>query len=102
MHIYAAGSCSEHARASYTAELPFCLLGWTGSKQYERFLRQHAADCGMKLNSHRCVPTPFRCREGVSAGWREQCRSPTMKAQRCCALHSHAHWITAAACTQLI
>ena len=34
-------------------EYPFCLLGWTGSKQYLRFLRQHAGNCGMYLNSHR-------------------------------------------------
>ena len=45
------------------AELPFCLLGWTGSKQYERFLRQHAADCGMKLNSHRCSAPLGRAQE---------------------------------------
>ena len=36
-------------------EMPFCLLGWTGSKQYERLLRQHAVDCGMKLSSHGCA-----------------------------------------------
>lgn len=34
-------------------EYPFCLLGWTGSKQYLRFLRQHAGNCKMYLNSHR-------------------------------------------------
>ena len=34
-------------------EYPFCLLGWTGSKQYLRFLRQHAGNCHMYLNSHR-------------------------------------------------
>lgn len=34
-------------------EYPFCLLGWTGSKQYLRFLRQHAGNCNMYLNSHR-------------------------------------------------
>ena len=37
------------------AELPFCLLGWTGSRQYMRFLRSHADQRGMKLNSHRWV-----------------------------------------------
>ncbi|KAL3151184.1 hypothetical protein ABBQ38_013039 [Trebouxia sp. C0009 RCD-2024] len=34
-------------------EYPFCLLGWTGSKQYLRFLRQHAGNCNMYLNSYR-------------------------------------------------
>ena len=34
------------------AERPFALLGWTGSRQYLRFLRQHADHCGMTLNSH--------------------------------------------------
>ena len=36
-------------------EQAFCVLGWTGSRQYLRFLRQHAVDRGMHLNSHRCV-----------------------------------------------
>ncbi|KAA6429749.1 MAG: DNA-directed DNA RNA polymerase mu [Trebouxia sp. A1-2] len=30
-------------------EYPFCLLGWTGSKQYLRFLRQHAGNCNMLM-----------------------------------------------------
>ena len=34
-------------------EFAFCLLGWTGSKQYLRFLRQHAGNSNMYLNSHR-------------------------------------------------
>ena len=37
-------------------ECAFCVLGWTGSRQYLRFLRQHAVDLGMALNSHRQVP----------------------------------------------
>lgn len=28
------------------------LVGWTGSKQYLRFMRQHAGNIGMHLNSH--------------------------------------------------
>ena len=36
-------------------DLPFCLLSWTGSTQFLRFLKQHAKDCGMKLTSHGCV-----------------------------------------------
>lgn len=38
-------------------ELPFATLGWTGSRQFLRFMRGHA--CGalaMHLNSHRQVP----------------------------------------------
>ena len=31
---------------------PYALVGWTGSKQYLRFMRQHAGNCGMFLNSH--------------------------------------------------
>lgn len=31
---------------------PFALLGWSGSKQYLRFMRQHAGHCGLNLNSH--------------------------------------------------
>jgi hypothetical protein len=31
---------------------PYALLGWSGSKQYLRFLRQHAGNIGMNLNSH--------------------------------------------------
>ena len=31
---------------------PFALLGWSGSKQYLRFMRQHAGNCGMNMNSH--------------------------------------------------
>ena len=34
-------------------EAPFCVLGWSGTRQYLRFLRQYAADLGMHLNSHR-------------------------------------------------
>ncbi len=34
-------------------EQAFCVLGWTGSRQYLRFLRQHVVDLGMNLNSHR-------------------------------------------------
>ena len=45
-------------------EQAFCVLGWTGSRQYLRFLRQHAVDRGMHLNSHRyvtsCLP-PSSC-----------------------------------------
>ena len=37
-------------------ECAFCVLGWTGSRQYLRFLRQHAVDLGMALNSHRRAP----------------------------------------------
>ncbi|KAK9792746.1 hypothetical protein WJX73_004619 [Symbiochloris irregularis] len=33
-------------------ERAFALLGWTGSRQYVRFLREHAGNCGMKLSSH--------------------------------------------------
>ena len=32
-----------------------CVLGWTGSRQWLRFLRNHAAKRGMALNSHRSV-----------------------------------------------
>ncbi|KAF6250979.1 hypothetical protein COO60DRAFT_1705216 [Scenedesmus sp. NREL 46B-D3] len=28
------------------------VVGWSGSKQYLRFMRQHAGNCGMSLNSH--------------------------------------------------
>jgi hypothetical protein len=31
---------------------PYALLGWSGSKQYLRFLRQHTGNVGMNLNSH--------------------------------------------------
>ena len=37
-------------------EFAFGYLGWVGSRQYLRFLRQHAAERGMHLNSHRCAP----------------------------------------------
>jgi hypothetical protein len=41
-------------------EQPFCVLGWTGSRQYLRFLRQHAVDLRMHLNSHRYISgNPF-------------------------------------------
>ncbi|KAK9827505.1 hypothetical protein WJX74_006340 [Apatococcus lobatus] len=33
-------------------QLHFGLLGWTGSKQFLRFMRAHAGDRGMLLNSH--------------------------------------------------
>ena len=36
-------------------EAAFCVLGWSGSRQYLRFLRQYAVDLGMHLNSHRCA-----------------------------------------------
>ena len=42
-------------------EYPFCLLGWTGSKQYLRFLRQHAGNCNMYLNSHRQACSKHAC-----------------------------------------
>ena len=41
-------------------ECHFCVLGWSGSRQYLRFLRQWAVDLGMHLNSHRRAR--FRCR----------------------------------------
>lgn len=31
---------------------PMAVVGWSGSKQYLRFMRQHAGTCGMNLNSH--------------------------------------------------
>ena len=34
-------------------ELQMCLIAWTGSKQYLRFLRQHAINRGMSLSAHR-------------------------------------------------
>ena len=37
-------------------EHSFCVLGWTGSRQWLRFLRNHAAKRGMLLNSHRQAP----------------------------------------------
>ena len=39
-------------------EAAFCVLGWSGSRQWLRFLRQYAADLGMHLNSHRCGSLP--------------------------------------------
>ncbi len=58
------------------AERAACILGWTGSRQYLRFLRQYAADRGLHLNSHRhatlstciCEALPLLCTE-VSAGF---------------------------------
>ncbi len=37
-------------------ELAFGQLGWTGAKQFLRFMRAHAGDRGMLLNSHGSVP----------------------------------------------
>lgn len=34
------------------ASMPMALVGWTGSKAWLRFMRQHASNCGMLLNSH--------------------------------------------------
>lgn len=34
-------------------EWAFALVGWVGSRTFLRFLRQHARDLGMQLNSHR-------------------------------------------------
>ena len=34
-------------------ELAFGYLGWVGSRQYLRFMRQHAQLRGMHLNAHR-------------------------------------------------
>ncbi|KAL4428436.1 hypothetical protein ABPG75_002525 [Micractinium tetrahymenae] len=36
-------------------EWAFGLVGWTGSRQYLRFMRQHAKDSGMFLSSHRLL-----------------------------------------------
>lgn len=36
-------------------EWAFGLVGWTGSRQYLRFMRQHAKDMGMFLSSHRLL-----------------------------------------------
>ena len=36
-------------------EWAMALVGWIGSRQYLRFMRQHAKDLGMFLNSHRQV-----------------------------------------------
>ena len=47
------------------------MLGWTGSRQYLRFLRQHAVDLGMNLNSHRQGLrrlAHIACRDWVSLG----------------------------------
>jgi hypothetical protein len=35
-------------------EFSFALVGWIGSRTYLRFMRAHAKDLGMFLNSHRC------------------------------------------------
>lgn len=48
-------------------EYPFCLLGWTGSKQYLRFLRQHAGNCNMYLNSHRQECSKCTCLKSANA-----------------------------------
>ena len=34
-------------------EFAFALVGWIGSRTYLRFMRAHAKDLGMFLNSHR-------------------------------------------------
>ena len=33
-------------------QLPFAMIGWTGSKMYNRFLRMHAKERGMFLCNH--------------------------------------------------
>ncbi|KAK9805473.1 hypothetical protein WJX72_000290 [[Myrmecia] bisecta] len=36
-------------------EEAFCILGWTGSRQWLRYLRLYASQRGMYLNSHRLM-----------------------------------------------
>jgi hypothetical protein len=48
-------------------EYPFCLFGWTGSRQYLRFLRHYAKEVrGMNLNAHRCGKVGHHTRVGYS------------------------------------
>ena len=49
-------------------ELQMCLIAWTGSKQYLRFLRQHAINRGMSLSAHRYLCSccwSANCTKGV-------------------------------------
>ncbi|GLC34988.1 hypothetical protein PLESTM_000262200 [Pleodorina starrii] len=41
----------------YGSQWPYAVVGWTGSKQYLRFMRQHALNCGMFTNSHATLRT---------------------------------------------
>ncbi|KXZ44399.1 hypothetical protein GPECTOR_68g370 [Gonium pectorale] len=41
----------------YGPQWPYAVVGWTGSKQYLRFMRQHALNCGMFTNSHATLRT---------------------------------------------
>jgi hypothetical protein len=34
------------------SEWAFALVGWIGSRQFNRLMRQHAHDLGMRLSSH--------------------------------------------------
>ena len=47
-------------------ECHFCVLGWSGSRQYLRFLRQWAVDLGMHLNSHRRATGSGGCEPPVT------------------------------------
>jgi hypothetical protein len=41
-----------------TQELPFTLLGWTGSRLLNRMMRQRAKELGLYLSSHALIATP--------------------------------------------
>ena len=56
-------------------QLPFALVGWTGSRTYNRFLRLHAENRGMFLNNHCLVRRRDRMVVGQEAddGRLERC-----------------------------
>eukprot|EP00908_Phaeocystis_cordata_P001019 Transcript_11097.p1 GENE.Transcript_11097~~Transcript_11097.p1 ORF type:complete len:501 (+),score=188.95 Transcript_11097:3-1505(+) len=43
---------------SFPEELPFTLLGWTGSRLLNRLMRHHAKEMGLFLSSHALIATP--------------------------------------------
>ena len=43
---------------SFPEELPFTLLGWTGSRLLNRMMRQRAKELGLYLSSHALIATP--------------------------------------------
>ena len=51
-----------------TQELPFTLLGWTGSRLLNRMMRQRAKELGLYLSSHALIATP-PTEHGSTATW---------------------------------
>jgi DNA polymerase mu len=64
-------------------QLPFALIGWTGSKQYNRFIRHHANSRGLYFNSHGLFRTHDRKAVGSLESSYNEAYATSLKHLKC-------------------